>query len=100
LFDNNVLKKLKDLSEPAEKYSDSINIFVKDLLSAEQSIDKKPVVMAGYRQPLIVHAIAIAINFALNSVGKTVVIKKRNRLKPSGSIYDLARYLKQEVVKT
>ncbi|HON07727.1 MAG TPA: 4Fe-4S binding protein, partial [Verrucomicrobiota bacterium] len=100
IFDDNVLKKLRELSAPASKYNNSINIFVKDLLSAQQSGDKKPIVMAGYRQPLIVQALAIAINFALNSVGKTVVIKKRNRLKPSGSIYDLATLLKQDAVKT
>ncbi len=49
-------------------------------------------VVAGYRQPLAVHMLAHAINFALENVGKTVVFLSAPEPKEAG-ISDLAKAL-------
>lgn len=100
LFDKAILEKLRELSAPAEKYKDWIAICAKDLLNSENAGGKKPLVMAGYRQPMIVHFLAMAINYSLNATGETVLIKNRKFRKPDGDVKDLARLLNEGEVKS
>src|SRR5204863_1057840 len=56
-------------------------------------------VVAGYRQPLIVHLVAYAINVALGNVGQTVVFHEAADLKEAG-LADLAKSLVAGEVET
>ena len=56
-------------------------------------------VLAGYRQPLAVHLLAYAINFALGNVGRTVFLHPAPEPKEEG-IGELARALKAGEVET
>ncbi|MGC8888064.1 MAG: 4Fe-4S dicluster domain-containing protein [Verrucomicrobiia bacterium] len=99
--DKILLDKLKELSSLNSNYIHWIQACADDLLAAAQNQNKKPLVVCGYRQPVVVHLIALAINAALNSIGKTLLIKKRERLsKPHGSIEELAALLNQTTVNT
>ena len=59
----------------------------------------KCLVVAGHRQPLAVHLLAHALNSALGSVGKTVVLLDAPDSK-SGSIAELAQQIKSGAVET
>src|SRR5262249_11373082 len=55
-------------------------------------------VMAGHRQPMAVHMLAWALNDALGSIGKTVVLHEVPDLK-EGTIGDLAKALKSDEIQ-
>ncbi len=59
----------------------------------------KSLVLAGHRQPLIVHLLANAINAALGNVGTTLILLEAPELK-AGSIADLAKELNAGSVDT
>jgi molybdopterin-containing oxidoreductase family iron-sulfur binding subunit len=56
-------------------------------------------VVAGYRQPLLVHLLANVMNFALGNVGKTVVFHEVPEMK-EGGIAELAKALSAGEVET
>ena len=56
-------------------------------------------VVAGYRQPLAVHQLALAINDALGNIGKTVELIK-SETEPTGKLSDLASQIKSGKVET
>ena len=58
---------------------------VKDLLANKG----KCVVVAGQRQPLVVHLMANAMNFALGNIGKTVELLKASEVLPNNDISNL-----------
>ncbi len=79
---------LDSIGKPAGVDPKWITECAKDLIQNKgQSL-----VVAGYRQPLAVHMLAHAINFALENVGKTVVFLNAAEAK-EGSITDLAKAL-------
>jgi len=59
----------------------------------------KSLVVAGYRQPLAVHLLALAINAALGNIGKTVVFLETTA-DEYGGIADLAQALNSGQVET
>ncbi|MCC6147274.1 MAG: TAT-variant-translocated molybdopterin oxidoreductase [Anaerolineaceae bacterium] len=86
---------------PADKMPglDWIEPLADDLLSAKGS----SLVIAGERQPAIVHAIAHAINQALGAVGNTVVYTdpvESNPIDQLASLRDLSQDLDQGIVDT
>ncbi|HYG36417.1 MAG TPA: TAT-variant-translocated molybdopterin oxidoreductase [Clostridia bacterium] len=59
----------------------------------------RSLVVAGYRQPLAVHLLALAMNAALGNVGKTVVFHETPAAK-EGGIVELAQALNSNQVET
>ncbi len=84
-----------NLVEPLRRLADTAKAHEKWVVECAQDLLANPgqaVVMAGYRQPLAVHALAHAVNAALGAVGKTVVYREAQ---PSseGTINELAQAL-------
>jgi molybdopterin-containing oxidoreductase family iron-sulfur binding subunit len=57
------------------------------------------IVMAGYRQPAVVHLLAHALNAALGNIGKTIVFHEVPDSK-EGTLGELAQAIKSKQVKT
>ena len=86
---------LESLGQPAGVDSKWISECAKDLLAHRG----EALVVAGYRQPLAVHLMALAINDALGSLGKTVEFHDAPEAK-EGTIVELAQALNGEQVET
>jgi molybdopterin-containing oxidoreductase family iron-sulfur binding subunit len=57
-------------------------------------------VVAGRRQPALVHALAHALNDALGNIGETVEYRREKETPPTGSLKDLAGAMGRGEVKT
>ncbi len=94
---NDLSGELQRLAEPARANEKWIVECAKDLLKSENA--GKVLVVAGSRQPLAVHVMALAINAVLGSVGKTVLLHESPEAR-EGTIADLTQALGAGQVKT
>lgn len=93
LLGEEILKILQRHAEPAKPWEKWIKLCALDLIKASAQNNKKPLVVAGYRQPDSLHAIALAINLALNGRNVSFSVKSRKRLVKPGTINQLAERL-------
>ena len=86
---------LKQIAATANVSSEWVSEAVKDLAEHKGH----SLVLAGYRQPVAVHLLALALNTVLGNVGQTVEFKKNHSL-PAGTIADLKTALDAGGVET
>ena len=86
---------LDSLGKPAEAALKWLSACAKDLAAHRGS----SLVVAGHRQPLAVHLLALALNAALGNIGKTVVFHQVPQSK-DGTVAELAQALNAGQVDT
>jgi molybdopterin-containing oxidoreductase family iron-sulfur binding subunit len=91
----NQAEPLRALAQSASAHQPWITACAQDLLANPG----QAVVVAGYRQPPAVHAMALAMNAALGGLGKTVVLRQAEQVS-EGTIAQLAQALNGNLVQT
>jgi len=86
---------LEPLAGPAKEYEAWIVECAKDLAANRG----QSVVMAGYRQPVALQALAFALNSVLGNTGKTVTLLEKADFQ-AGTLADLAQAVKAGQVQT
>jgi Fe-S-cluster-containing dehydrogenase component len=89
------------VAEPLRTLAQTASAYEKWIIGCAQDLIANPgqaVVLAGYRQPPAVHAMALAMNAALGAVGKTMLLRQVEP-SPEGSIVQLAEALNANQVQ-
>ncbi len=74
--------------------------WVREVAADLRSRPGKTIIVAGRRQPPLVHALALALNDMLGSLGKTVELHKAPGRPAAGTIHELAGAIDQGQVET
>jgi molybdopterin-containing oxidoreductase family iron-sulfur binding subunit len=91
----NIVDAARPLAQSVAQHEKWIVECAQDLLANPG----QAVVLAGYRQPPAVHALALAMNSALGAIGKTVTLRDAQPTN-DGTIADLAQALNSNQVQT
>jgi molybdopterin-containing oxidoreductase family iron-sulfur binding subunit len=74
--------------------------WVREVAADLQSQRKRGIIIAGRRQPPVVHAMVHALNFALGNLGQTIELRKRPESPDIGSLDELAQAITKGRVQT
>lgn len=74
--------------------------WVKESLRDLNAHRGRSLVVAGYRQPLVVHLMALALNHALGNIGQTLNFVAAPQEKAAGTIGELQESLESDLVET
>jgi len=93
------LGDLSKLAQAAGETAEWLGKWITECAKDLSSHAGEAVVLAGHRQPLEVHLLALALNAKLGAVGKTVLLLEDPQIS-GGDITDLAKALKAGQVET
>jgi molybdopterin-containing oxidoreductase family iron-sulfur binding subunit len=75
-------------------------VWIREVAADLRAHAGKGIIVAGRRQPPIVHALAFALNAILGNLGKTIELRKRSPRPPAESVDKLAQAIDKGEVET